>query len=76
MLKCSFDLDFKKETKFYYKLLKEEDFDFKTKDIKVDMKLLKSKINLDIICKNIIDLKIATNSIINSLNIIDKTKKI
>ena len=76
MLKCFFNLNFEKDSKFYYNILKEENFNSKKKNIIVDINILNSEINLNIICKNIIGLKIATNSIINTLDIINKTRRI
>jgi hypothetical protein len=67
-------LDFKNLNEFYFKLLIQEDFEFKTKDISIDIiQLENKKINISFIANSIIDLKIASNSIIKSLEIIEKT---
>lgn len=70
-------LDFNLDNEIYYKLLKEEDFDFKNKDISVVVELTKdSKILIEISTNSILNLKIAESSIIKSLTVIEKTLKI
>ncbi len=57
----------------YLKLLKEEDFDFRGRDIKVT---LKEPLNITLTTDSILNLKIGITSIIKSLEVISKTKKI
>ncbi len=75
---CStFLLDFGELNDIYYKLLSNEDFEFKTKNIKLNiLKLNSGKIKVKFISDSVIDLKIASNSLIKSLEIIDKTYNI
>jgi len=75
MLKSNFELDFKKDNKIIYKLLKEEDYNFKTKNINIDISY-KKIVHINIEVETLIDLKIANNSLIQSLEIIQKTLKI
>jgi len=75
MLKSNFELDFKKDNKIIYKLLKEEDYNFKTKNINIDISY-KKIVYINIEVETLIDLKIANNSLIQSLEIIQKTLKI
>lgn len=73
----SFDLDFKEDNETYYKLLKEEDFDFKTKNINISIdKTSKDNIKVEIMCDSVIDLKIANSALIKSLEVINKTLKV
>ncbi len=67
------DLDFDEYNELFYNLLIEEDFDFKSK--KIDIKFLRkdNNIKVNIICETFLDLKIATNALINTLEIIKKT---
>lgn len=79
MIKISstFLLDFGELNDEYYELLSNEDFNFKTKDIELNItKLNSGKIKVKFISNSIIDLKIASNSLIKSLEIIDKTYNI
>jgi len=69
-------LDFKDKNELYFNLLLEEDFNFKTKNINIDFLMLNDKINVKFMVNNILDLKIAMNAIIKSLEIIDKTLNI
>ena len=68
-------LDLGDKTKTYYELLKEEDFDFKTKDIKVNIEL-KDHLELELETSSILDMKIGMTAIIKSLEVIDKTLEI
>lgn len=70
----NFSLNFGKDNNFFYKLLKEEDFDFKTKDILIKIEKEKN-LKVDIECNSVLDLKIATNALIKSLETIEKTLK-
>lgn len=62
------------DDKDLYDLLSEEDFDFKTKDIIVN--LFDNPLKIEIITKNLLDFKIASNSIYKSLLTIEKVEKI
>lgn len=72
-----FDLDLGEETELYYKLLSEEDFDFRTKDIKIKINKVSSKsLKITIESNSLIELKIGVSALIKSLEIIDKTLKV
>lgn len=71
-----FSLDLGEQAQIYFNLLSEEDFDFKTKDIKVDVTLQDLTVNVEILCSSLIDLKIGTSSVIKSLEIIHKTLEV
>ena len=75
-LNSNYFFEFGDQNSTYYKLLCAEDFDFKTKDIVINIKLEDSRVlvNIDVSC--ILDLKIATTALIKSLEIIDKTLNI
>ncbi len=75
MIKVSYDLDFGDLNDFFYNLLIEEDFDFKNRNIFVSIQK-KEKINLNIEVESILDLKISTNAIIKSLEIIEKVNNL
>lgn len=74
-LQSSFSFDFGKLNETYYKLLSEEDFDFKTKDINFEV-LYNSEVKVNLKCSSVLDLKIATSALIKSLEVIDKTLNI
>lgn len=57
----------------FYSLLKEEDFDFKTKNIQITISKSDDLLFIKIECNSIIDLKIGTTAVQKSLDIIDKT---
>lgn len=72
-----FFLNFDKLCDLYYKLLLEEDFDFKTKDISIDIeKVGVHEIKVSIFAKSFIDLKIAVTAFMKSVEIIEKTLNI
>lgn len=76
-LKNKFILDFKKNNDIILSLLSCENLNFKNKNIKVDIKENKNKkITISIFASTFIDIKIAITSIMNSLEIINKTLKI
>ena len=68
----SLKLDFESENDLYYSLLKEEDFDFKTKDITIDV-IRTEGIDVNVVCGSVLELKIATNALIKSLEVIEKS---
>lgn len=74
-LESNFNFDFGNLNDFYYKLLSEEDYDFKTKDIKIDI-TKDDTINVKFVSSSILELKIATSALIRTLEIIDKTNNI
>lgn len=74
--KTQFSLDLGKQSETYFNLLSNEDFDFKTKKILINITKSKNTIEVDISCNSILDLKIANSAIIRSLEIIEKTLKI
>lgn len=66
-------LDLGDLSEIYFKLLSDEDYDFKTKKIKVDIEKEKNLVIIDITASSILDLKIANSAFIRSLEVIDKT---
>jgi hypothetical protein len=68
-----FKLNFGDKTDIYYKVLKEEDFDFKTKNIKINISKENNDIVINCIVDNFIEFKIASNAVMNSIEIINKT---
>lgn len=75
-LASNLKLNFGKKNEMFYSLLKEEDFDFKTKEILVKIEKLDEEIFVNLECSSVLDLKIATNALIKSLEIIEKTLNI
>jgi len=73
MLTSSLILNFSSKNDLFYNLLVEEDFDFKTKDININFENKKDFIEVNFEVKSILDFKIASNAIIKSLEIIEKT---
>ena len=71
----NFILDFGKKNELFYSLLKEEDYDFRSKNILIKIDLVE-KINVSIKCGSILDLKIATNAFVKSLQIIEGTLEV
>lgn len=72
-----FFLNFEKQSDLYYNLLLEEDFEFKTKDISIDIeKVNKTELKVSILAKSVIDMKIAVNAFMKSLEVIEKTLNI
>jgi len=71
-----FSLELGSEVDLYFNLLSDEDFDFKTKNILINISKNNTSINIDITCNSLLDLKIANSAIIKSLEIITKTLKI
>jgi hypothetical protein len=69
----TYNLDFGDESQLFFDLLSEEDFDFKTKDIKINLNLVNKKIEAGVFANNVIDLKIGNSAFIKSLEIINKT---
>ena len=76
ILKTNFNLDFEKNTDVFYRLLKEEDFSFSNRSINIEVKKVGKNVDLNLEADSILNLKIGLNSIMNSLEIIDKTIKI
>ena len=72
----NFSLDAGKLNIIYFKLLSEEDFDFKTKDINFKISNSSSGVGVSIIANSVLDLKIGTTALIKSLEVIEKTLKI
>lgn len=57
----------------FYSLLKEEDFDFKTKNIVVSISKDDKSLCIKVSCDSLIELKIGTTAVQKSLDIIEKT---
>lgn len=71
-IESKFSFDFGKQNEFYYKLLKEEDFDFKTKNININL-ILNKQLECILSVESVLDLKIGVNALIKSLEVIGKT---
>lgn len=71
----SFQLDIGDLCETYFTLLKEEDFNFKTKDILVIVEKKNSIVEILIKANSVLDLKIGTTAVIKSLEIIEKVIK-
>ena len=69
-------MDFGDKVDLYFSLLLDENFDFKTKNILVNLEKQNNSIIINIICESLLDIKIANSAIIRSLEIIEKTLKI
>ncbi|MFW5704652.1 MAG: hypothetical protein ACOCXG_02305 [Nanoarchaeota archaeon] len=76
MLKASFSLDFGVNSSYFYNVLKDEDFDFKSKDIFFQVCEKDSSVGVEVRANSILDLKIATSALIKSLEIIQKTLEV
>jgi hypothetical protein len=74
-IKTVFKFDFGQLNDFYYNLLCEEDFDFKTKKIDFNIKN-DNNLEVEISCQSVLELKIANNALIKSLETIGKTLSI
>jgi hypothetical protein len=73
----SFSLELLDKLSLYKSLLEEEDFDFKTKDIEVSIEEHSKEIlGIEISCNSFIELKIGTNAVLKSLEVIEKTLEI
>ncbi len=57
----------------YYNLLKEEDFNFKTKEIKIELEKSLDMLYIRVNSNSLIDLKIGSSAVQKSLEIIEKT---
>lgn len=71
----SFQLNVGELSGIYFTLLKEEDFDFKTKNISVDIEKKDTIIEILIKANSLLEIKIGTTAIIKSLEIIEKVIK-
>ena len=71
--KVNFSFDFGDLNPTYFKLLLEEDFDFKTKKINFEILNNSNSIDVNVIASSVLDLKIGTTALIKSLEIIEKT---
>lgn len=74
-INTSFELDLDK-IDLFYNLLKEEDYDFKTKDIQMKINKNNCVVEVDLTCNNVLELKIASSALIKSLEVISKTLQI
>ena len=69
-------LDVKENNDIYFSLLSQEDFDFKTKKIKIDVSKENNSVAVSIDAHSFLDLKIGINALMKSLEAIDKTLKV
>lgn len=74
-LKTNYNLDFEDLNQIYYNLLLEEDFNFKNKNIKINLTFDKV-ICVEVLSNSFLELKIGNLALIKSLEIINKTLKI
>lgn len=72
-LSTVYELDFGNKSSFFVELLKEEDFDFKTKSVVVNVSLKYSKVFIEVFADSLLELKVGTSSVMKSLEIISKT---
>ncbi len=72
LISATFSFNFGDLNDFYFKLLKEEDFDFKSKQILINIENNR-KLDIGVECSNVLDLKIVTNALIKSIETINKT---
>ena len=72
-LSTTYELDFGEKSLFYVNLLKEEDFDFKTKSVVVKISQKNSKVFIEVFADSLLELKVGTSSVMKSLEIISKT---
>lgn len=71
------NFDFGDLNKFYFDLLSEEDFDFKTKNINIGVfNNNDNNLEVEISCGSVLELKIATSALIKSLEVIGKTLEV
>lgn len=75
-LNSSYSFNFGELNEIYFKLLFEEDYNFKTKDIKIEITKTDDDLLVMIFTNSVLDLKIATTALIKSLEIIDNTLNI
>jgi len=74
----TFNLEFSSNEvqEIYFKLLIEENFDFKSKNIGINFNNNNSFIEVLMSGNSVLDLKIATNALIKTLEVIEKTLNI
>lgn len=71
------NLDLEVQRNNYFDLLNEEDFDFRTKQIDINLKKIEDNfLEIKVLASSILDLKIGMNAVIKSLEVIDKSLKI
>ena len=75
-LSTRYNLDLGNQKHLYAQLLQEEDFDFKTKDVKVTILEEDSSLIIDVEANSLLELKIGTSAVMKSLEIISKTLEI
>jgi len=70
-----FKFDFKDDNELFFKLISEEDFDFKNKDISIDIEFSGDFLKVIIFTNSLLDFKIAISSLIKSFEVIEKSLK-
>ena len=75
-IKTEYFFNFENYNNTYYSLLIEEDFNFKNKNILVSIDKLERGFKIQIVTTNLLNLKIASNAVMKSLEIIEKTLNI
>ena len=74
--RATHSFDFGSYNNAYAALLKEEDFEFKTKSISLDIDQTEEGVRADISCNSVVELKIATTALIKSLETIQQTLEV
>jgi len=75
-MEITFNINFK-DSSLFYKVLKEEDFGFNNKDISVTVeKVEKNILFVKVVSKNLLDMKIGINAVLNSIIAVDKSLKV
>ena len=70
---ATLSFDFEGDAQTYASLLKEEDFDFKNKQISIDVNQNGSKIEVTLESDSILEFKIGVTALTKSLEVINKT---
>lgn len=76
IIENSFKLENLKDLEFYFKLLKEEDFDFRNKNINILILKEKKDLVVKIKAESFLDIKIGFSAVLKSLEIIYKSLNI
>lgn len=75
-LSTVYNLNLGKQSAFYAELLREEDFDFKTKKIEVEILEEEFCVVVKVKANSLLELKVGTSAVMKSLEIISKTLEV
>jgi len=67
--------DFGDNNELFFRLLCEEDFDFKNKNILIEIDLIDKGVFVKVSGSGVLDFKIANSSLVKSLEVVEKTIK-